>query len=1448
MKKVLIGLGAVVVLVIVAILVGPSFYDWNSLKPDIAAQAKKLTGRDLAIDGDISLAILPSPRLQAEKVRFANIEGGSVPDMATLDALAVHVALVPLLSGEVQVESVSLVRPTIVLERLADGRVNWQVAGTETDAAAPAGQTDSGAAMDVRLDRLEIEDGTLIYRDAASETEQLLTVMRASVSAESLQGPFHAAGSLGTNGIPLDFEASTGRLAPGQPVPILLRLSVPETEAKASFGGNLRVADEGTSFSGKVQVEGQSLAKLLAVISPGAVLPAQLADNFAIEGAVEYAEPFADLKDVTLRLGDTMATGGVTVDTGTPLFAKATFKLNRLDLDTLLAAEAGPADSSGDATAPASDVAPLPGEAAFALPTGIGAELELSVDAIGYRGGVISDARLSATLADGEITLTRASALLPGGSDIAIAGTIDAEAGRPRFAGAIEASSDNLRGFLDWLQVPLPAGVAPDRLRKLSMTSRITATPAAAQIADIDLRFDASRVTGGIAIALPEAGRRVKPGFGIGLAIDKLNLDGYLGGAAATETAPGATAAEEPASAPSASAGGLPLDVLRPLADFDANVELRVGSLTFHDQTMQGLHLDGTLQTGNLTLRDLSVQEFAGGRGALSGNLTDLAGDPRFETTFDLAAGDTSRVLQFAGIDFPGRAKLGRLKLNGTLAGGRDDLSYDAAFSFSGIGAEGRAQGRAVGFSAGIPRVDTDLSVTAKDAGPLLELAGLAGATDAKLGSLSLTGKAASGADDLTYDLAVTLSGVGGDAKLAGKITEISSATPQVDTRLDISAEKPAGLLRLAGLDADAAGKLGALGVSGTLAGGTDALSLDLALTGLGGNAKVNGTVAAAAAPATFDLAVQADHPELRQLLVAFADYRPAAETLGPLHVAAKAAGSTDKTNLTDLVLAVGDSRLTGTALYETGPQRPHVAATLSGNVIDLSGFSAAGGGRGGAGGGGGSGERWSREPLDLSALDAVDADVDLTADAVVLDDTRIDDLKAKLSLKDGILTITNLTGNAYGGMIDIKGQLAGRGVPSASGTVVATNVDSGQLIAAGLLDGRITGPVTVSADLKTLGVSMADMVNGLNGTGNVAGTITVLTTTEQQIGSALLNILGTKVKEVKGLTDTIDAVFSAFAGAANTLTGDFVVRDGVLDTRNTQLENAKARLLAQGQADLAGWTMDMAASIFRLPADSPYLTVDLDGALDGPNARFTGGEFSGGTGGAGGLLQQVVPGLTGQGSGTGTADQPESGLGGVLRQVIPGSNREQSSPQTTPQATAPSAEGATEPEAAGSTAPAPAPEAPAAETPPAQAETSPEAPPEPTPTAEPEPTVPAASPAPEAEETGPAPDEAAPAEAPAAAPEPVEPDAAPEPVAPAAESETAPESAAPAPEPEAAPEPAPLEQQSPAEEAPEASETDTPAMPQQEPEAAPVDASGEPGAGAPAPEAEQPAEPSPEG
>src|SRR5262249_16040814 len=128
MKKILIGIVVLHVLLVAAVLVGPNFYDWYRYKDEIAAKARDATGRDLKIDGDISLSILWTPTLSVKKVRFANIAGGSVADMASLDSLDVRVAFAPLdwINGNFQVERIELVRPMIVLERLADGRANWQ--------------------------------------------------------------------------------------------------------------------------------------------------------------------------------------------------------------------------------------------------------------------------------------------------------------------------------------------------------------------------------------------------------------------------------------------------------------------------------------------------------------------------------------------------------------------------------------------------------------------------------------------------------------------------------------------------------------------------------------------------------------------------------------------------------------------------------------------------------------------------------------------------------------------------------------------------------------------------------------------------------------------------------------------------------------------------------------------------------------------------------------------------------------------------------------------------------------------------------------------------------------------------------------------------------------------------------------------------------------------------
>ena len=125
MNKFLYGLIGLVVITVVTLLVGPGLWDWNGYKPEILERFKVETGRQMAIDGDLSFAVLPSPRFAVDGVRIANIEGATASEFARFQSLNVRIRLLPLLSGRIEVESVELINPVLQFESLADGRVNW---------------------------------------------------------------------------------------------------------------------------------------------------------------------------------------------------------------------------------------------------------------------------------------------------------------------------------------------------------------------------------------------------------------------------------------------------------------------------------------------------------------------------------------------------------------------------------------------------------------------------------------------------------------------------------------------------------------------------------------------------------------------------------------------------------------------------------------------------------------------------------------------------------------------------------------------------------------------------------------------------------------------------------------------------------------------------------------------------------------------------------------------------------------------------------------------------------------------------------------------------------------------------------------------------------------------------------------------------------------------------
>ena len=251
------------------------------------------------------------------------------------------------------------------------------------------------------------------------------------------------------------------------------------------------------------------------------------------------------------------------------------------------------------------------------------AKLTLGIDALSYRGNIVRQARLEAGLDKGVLSLRRLSALLPGGGDVALTGTVASERGLPVLDVGLDANADNLRALLEWLGYAVDR-VPADRLRKFSMTAQVTGRPDNIQFAGLDLRVDTSRVTGGIAYV-----DRGRPGFGARLEIDRLNLDAYV------PDLTGVSDTGEPHVLPD---GVAKPDLASWLAGFDANLNADIGTLTVAGVPVQQAKLDGTLTNGTLAVRQFRTADLAGIAGSVQGSIGKLQPLDDMELTVDLKA------------------------------------------------------------------------------------------------------------------------------------------------------------------------------------------------------------------------------------------------------------------------------------------------------------------------------------------------------------------------------------------------------------------------------------------------------------------------------------------------------------------------------------------------------------------------------------------------------------------------------------------------------------------------------------------------------------------------------------------------------------------------------------------------------------------------------------------
>jgi AsmA protein len=206
MKKTFVIIGSILVLAVVALLIVPALIPVDTYKSELLTQVEKATGRRARIDGEFSFSLLPQVEFTAGKFSIANAPGGKATTMISLDKLDVRVALLPLLSGTVVVDSFVLDKPVINLEVDSHGRPNWEfVPATEplTDkgkSTLPAGRVSEGkkglGLAGLQLGDIRLVNGKIAFSDARTSGGQVIDAINMSISLPSLTSPLKADGSL----------------------------------------------------------------------------------------------------------------------------------------------------------------------------------------------------------------------------------------------------------------------------------------------------------------------------------------------------------------------------------------------------------------------------------------------------------------------------------------------------------------------------------------------------------------------------------------------------------------------------------------------------------------------------------------------------------------------------------------------------------------------------------------------------------------------------------------------------------------------------------------------------------------------------------------------------------------------------------------------------------------------------------------------------------------------------------------------------------------------------------------------------------------------------------------------------------------------------------------------------------------------------------------------------
>ena len=255
----------------------PPFIDWSNYRTQFEREASRLLGRQVTVSGQAQARLLPFPSVRFTDVSVAGTDGGE--PVMTADSFSMDAELSPFLRGEILIFDMRLEKPKLTVSIDNEGILDWAIRPQ-----APA------AVKEITLEQVRIMDGEVTVIHAASGSRTAVEAINATVSAETLQGPWRVAGTGRVEGHSGRFVFSTGTVTEDGRIRLRSRIEPDELALTLEADGRAALIDGAPRYSGTFTVgprvdepEKEGEAFSISVLSDNPWTELRLAGEFTLE-------------------------------------------------------------------------------------------------------------------------------------------------------------------------------------------------------------------------------------------------------------------------------------------------------------------------------------------------------------------------------------------------------------------------------------------------------------------------------------------------------------------------------------------------------------------------------------------------------------------------------------------------------------------------------------------------------------------------------------------------------------------------------------------------------------------------------------------------------------------------------------------------------------------------------------------------------------------------------------------------------------------------------------------------------------------------------------------------------------------------------------------------------------------------------------------------------------